>query len=152
MMNPPYEFNNNIIYHPINTFIQNNHYENEFSNPFTLYTYNNFNGLPNSNFQSINNIENPFFTNRKLVNLQESVNIFNSKNSKENNDKNKNNIEENKSLLFFKSHNFTNDNKIIKRDEIINEDKKYYEILSNSLEDDMKLSTLSSLFLQSLFI
>ena len=137
-MNSQYGFNNNIIYHPINTFNQNNYNENDLSNPFILYTYNNLNNMSNSNFQSINNRENPFFTNKKLVNLQESVNIFNSKNSKENNDKNKNNIEENKSILFFKSHNFTNDNKIIKRDEIINEDKKYYEILSNSLEDDMK--------------
>ena len=120
------DYNNNDIYQPMNTFNPNN-----FLNDY-LYGLNYFNNMPNSQLQNLNTKQNPFFLDRAL-------NIFNSGNNKEKNEKNKNNnSEENKFLLFFRSHNFTNDNGIIKRDEIINEKKKNYEILSNNLEDEMK--------------
>ena len=126
-------YNNNLI-----NYNENNNYLNLFNQPLN----NNYSSFPNPNVQNINNIENPFFTDKKIINFGESEKIFNPKYFKEKTDKSiKNSFndnEEDKSLLFFKSHNFTNDNEIIKRDEKINEDKKFYENLSISLEEDMK--------------
>ena len=85
--------------------------------------------------------ENPFFNNNPFLYnktiCHESISSFDLNNQKEEKIQIKND-EENKTLLFFKSHNFTNDNNIIKRDGKINEDKKYHENLLYNLEDDMK--------------
>ena len=115
-------YNNNILYHPLNLYMYSPNL-NPNPNPFLLQDNN-----------EISNNLNPFLNN-KIIGTQDSINF---------NDKNNNNIKDlekkkqNKFLLFFKSHNFTNDNDIIKRDEQINEDKKFYDLLSYTLEDDMK--------------
>ena len=101
---------------------------NYFNNPFLASDYNIMSNNLSSNL-------NPFDLNQKFIDLQESINFLE---NNINNDKKQEKKKENKFLLFFKSHNFTNDNEIIKRDEQINKDKKFFDLLSNNLEDDMK--------------
>lgn len=106
---------------------------NEIPLLFQNYIDNNIqNEIP---FNLINNLD-PFYENKKLLDLHESINISNKENSKY--DKSISNEEKDKCLLFFKSHNFTNEKEIIKKDENINKNKKFYENLTNSLEEDMK--------------
>ena len=116
---------NNINPYHFNDFIN---YPLGNNNPFN---HNSLNNINNNSSNNIYFIQNPFITDKKLVNLQESIN-FNLKNNEDIEE------EEDKAILFFKSHNFTNDNEIIKRDEKINEIKKFYDNLSNDLEDEMK--------------
>jgi len=101
------------------------------NNPFLEYFHN---IGPNND---LNNIFSDYrfpYENEKLTNLQKSINIYNLKDSFKNNEKDK---EEDKSLLFFRAHNFTSNNETIKMDEI-NKDKNYFDNLTNNLEDEMK--------------
>ena len=98
-------------------------------NPFSFYELNNNNLLPKkqnhtqNNLSSTNYNENPFLLKEKnnIINIEES-----------------NKPKEEKYLLYFREHNFTNDKEIIKIDQKISEERKFYEKLSNNLEDEMK--------------
>ena len=103
-------------------------------NPFLEYFHNNG---PNND---LNNIFSDYrfpYENEKLTNLQKSINIYNLKDLKDIFKYNQKDKEEDKSLLFFRAHNFTSNNETIKMDEI-NKDKNYFENLTNNLEDEMK--------------
>ena len=109
-------------------------HEQEYIN-YNPFAYNPRNNIQQEEEHTFFN-NNPFIVNNTL--LHESMSSLDLYNQKEEKIQIKNEEEENKSLLFFKSHNFTNDNNIIKRDGKINEDKKYHENLLYNLEDDMK--------------
>ena len=108
-------------------------HEQEYIN-YNPFAYNPRNNIQQEEEHTFFN-NNPFIVNNTL--LHESISSLDLNNQKEEKIQIKND-EENKTLLFFKSHNFTNDNNIIKRDGKINEDKKYHENLLYNLEDDMK--------------
>ena len=116
-------YQNNIPY-LLNSF---NPGENLSLNPFGQYGNNIFDKKSNNLEKNISSkfyLENPF--------LNDSINI----NNNENEELNKS--QEDKSLLFFRSHNFTNDKDIIKIEQKIKEEKEFYEKLSNNLEEEMK--------------
>ena len=105
--------------------------------------------IPNGNSNNLFQDENPFYpfyNEGKIMDLQDPINFSNIKNDKIMKNNKERKKKEEKYILFFKSHNFTNDNEIIKRDVKINEDKKIYETLSNNLDEDMKCCICLSRF------
>lgn len=113
-------------------------FSNDQATNFNILNFQDNNYIHNNIQSEIPLIKNSihFFEDKKLLDLHESINIFNKDNSTD--DDNLLNEGNDKFLSFFKSHNFTNEKAIIKMDEKINEDKKFFFKLTNSLEDDMK--------------
>ena len=100
----------------------------KMNNPFLNYFHN---IEPNNDSNNIFSDYRFPYENDKLTNLQKSINFYNL------NDSIKQIQKEDKSLLFFRAHNFTSNNETIKMDEI-DKEKNYFENLTNNLEDEMK--------------